>query len=114
VADLGEGVRLVDEEQFGTALPLVPYRDVDDALAQANRSHYGLGGSVWTRDVRAGEDLARRLECGTAWVNHHMTTGAFAPFGGMKWSGLGRENGRWGIEELSDVQVISTRFAPDD
>ena len=114
VGDVGEGVRLVDEEQFGTALPIIPYHDVDDALAQANRSHYGLGGSVWTRDVRAGEALARRLECGTAWVNHHMTTGALAPFGGMKWSGIGRENGRWGIEELSDVQVVSTRFAPDD
>jgi acyl-CoA reductase-like NAD-dependent aldehyde dehydrogenase len=45
--------------------------------------------------------------------NHHMSTGALAPFGGMKWSGIGRENGRWGIEEFCDVQVLSTRFAPD-
>ena len=90
-----------------------PYRDVDDALAQANRTHHGLGGSVWTADVARGEQIAARLESGTAWVNHHMSTGALAPFGGMKWSGIGRENGRWGIEEFCDVQVLSTRFAPD-
>jgi len=111
VTDVGEGVRLVDEEQFGTALPIIPYRHVDDALAQANRSHYGLGGSVWTRDVAAGEALAQRLECGTAWVNQHIDTGAFAPFGGVKWSGLGRENGRWGLEEFGELQVVSARLA---
>ena len=108
---IGEGVRLVDEEQFGTALPVIPYSDVEDALAQANRSHYGLGGSVWTADIARGEEIAQRLECGTAWVNQHIETGAFAPFGGMKWSGIGRENGRWGIEEFCDLQVVSTRLA---
>jgi len=111
VTGIGEGVRLVDEEQFGTALPVIPYSDVEDALAQANRSHYGLGGSVWTADIARGEEIAQRLECGTAWVNQHIETGAFAPFGGMKWSGIGRENGRWGIEEFCDLQVVSTRLA---
>ena len=111
VTGIGEGVRLVDEEQFGTALPIIPYSDVEDALAQANRSHYGLGGSVWTADIARGEEIAQRLECGTAWVNQHIETGAFAPFGGMKWSGIGRENGRWGIEEFCDLQVVSTRLA---
>ena len=111
VTGVGEGVRLVDEEQFGTALPVIPYADVEDAVAQANRSHYGLGGSVWTADVRRGEEIAQRLECGTAWVNQHIDTGAFAPFGGMKWSGIGRENGRWGIEEFCELQVVSTRLA---
>ena len=111
VTGVGEGVRLVDEEQFGTALPVIPYADVEDAVAQANRSHYGLGGSVWTADVRRGEDIAQRLECGTAWVNQHIDTGAFAPFGGMKWSGIGRENGRWGIEDFCELQVVSTRLA---
>jgi acyl-CoA reductase-like NAD-dependent aldehyde dehydrogenase len=109
VTDVGEGVRLVDEEQFGTALPVIVYRDVDDALAQANRTHYGLGGSVWTADVARGEALAQKLECGTAWVNHHMNTGAVAPFGGMKWSGIGRENGKWGVEEFCELQTVSTR-----
>jgi len=107
VTDVGEGVRLVDEEQFGTALPVIPYRDLDDALAQANRTHYGLGGSVWTTDVARGEEIAQRLECGTAWVNQHMSMSAKVPFGGVKWSGLGRENGRWGIEEFCELQVVN-------
>jgi len=107
VTDVGEGVRLVDEEQFGTALPVIPYRDLDDAFAQANRTHYGLGGSVWTSDVRKGEELAERLECGVAWVNQHMNLPATAPFGGVKWSGIGRENGRWGIEEFCELQVVN-------
>jgi acyl-CoA reductase-like NAD-dependent aldehyde dehydrogenase len=111
VTEVGEGVRLVDEEQFGTALPVIPYRDLDDALSQANRSHYGLGGSVWTRDPQRGEEIAQRLECGTAWVNQHIDTGAFAPFGGVKWSGIGRENGRWGLDEFGEIQVVSTRLA---
>lgn len=107
VTDVGEGVRLVDEEQFGTALPVIPYRDLDDAFAQANRTHYGLGGSVWTSDVAKGEELAQRLECGVAWVNQHMNLPATAPFGGVKWSGIGRENGRWGIEEFCELQVVN-------
>jgi acyl-CoA reductase-like NAD-dependent aldehyde dehydrogenase len=107
VTGVGEGVRLVDEEQFGTALPVIPYRNLDDALAQANRTHYGLGGSVWTNDLQRGEELAQRLECGTAWVNQHLNTNAKIPFGGMKWSGLGRENGKWGIEEFCELQVVN-------
>jgi acyl-CoA reductase-like NAD-dependent aldehyde dehydrogenase len=108
VTDVGEGVRLVDEEQFGPALPIIPYRDVDDALAQANRTHYGLGGSIWTADERRGEELARQLECGTAWVNQHFNVTAKVPFGGMKWSGIGRENGPWGLDEFCELQVVNT------
>jgi acyl-CoA reductase-like NAD-dependent aldehyde dehydrogenase len=108
VTDVGEGTRLVDEEQFGTALPVIPYRDLDDVLGQANRTHYGLGGSVWTNDTARGEEIAERLECGTAWVNQHLNLSGKVPFGGVKWSGLGRENGRWGIEEFCELQVVNT------
>jgi acyl-CoA reductase-like NAD-dependent aldehyde dehydrogenase len=111
VTDVAEGVRLVDEEQFGTALPIMPFRDLDDVLGRANRTHYGLGGSVWTGDVARGEEIAGRLECGTAWVNQHLQIGSDAPFGGVKWSGIGRENGRWGIEEFCELQVVSARLA---
>ncbi len=86
---------------------MIPYRDVDDALAQANRTHYGLGGSIWTGDASRGEAIAERLECGTAWVNQHMSVNAKIPFGGMKWSGLGRENGKWGLEEFCELQVVN-------
>jgi acyl-CoA reductase-like NAD-dependent aldehyde dehydrogenase len=111
VTEVGEGVRLVDEEQFGTALPIMSFRDLDDVLARANRTHYGLGGSVWTGDVGRGQEVAERLECGTAWVNQHLQIGPYAPFGGVKWSGIGRENGRWGIEEFWELQVVNARMA---
>lgn len=107
VSDVTEGVRLVDEEQFGPALPVMPFHDVDEALARANASHFGLGGSVWTHDVERGADLARRLECGTGWVNQHLNLVPNAPFGGSKWSGIGYENGPWGLAAFSEFQVIN-------
>jgi len=101
-----DGSRIVDEEQFGPALPVVPYRDLDDAVARANATSYGLGGSVWTADASRGEEIARRLECGTAWVNTHSMLLPHIPFGGVKWSGLGLENAMCGYESFTDVQVI--------
>ncbi len=107
VTGIAEGTRLVDEEQFGPALPVMPFRDVDDALARANSSHFGLGGSVWSVDTARAADLARRLECGTGWVNQHLNLVPNAPFGGSKWSGIGYENGPWGVAAFSEFQVIN-------
>jgi acyl-CoA reductase-like NAD-dependent aldehyde dehydrogenase len=109
VTDIGAGVRLVDEEQFGTALPVIPYSNLDDALEQANRTHYGLGGSVWSGDVERATKVVRELESGTGWVNQHMDITPFAPFGGAKWSGIGYENGRWGYEAFTELQVVNTK-----
>jgi acyl-CoA reductase-like NAD-dependent aldehyde dehydrogenase len=102
-----EGMRLVDEEQFGTALPVIKYAKLEDALAQANRTHYGLGGSVWTSNLARGTELVQELESGTGWVNQHMDVTPIAPFGGSKWSGIGYENGRWGYEAFTDLQVVN-------
>jgi len=107
VSDVAEGVRLADEEQFGPALPVMPFRDVDDAIARANASHFGLGGSIWTADPERGAELARRLECGTGWVNQHLNLVPNAPFGGSKWSGIGVENGPWGLAAFTEFQVIN-------
>ncbi len=106
VADVAEGVRLVDEEQFGPALPVMPFRDVEEALERANATHFGLGGSIWTADPRRGAELAGRLECGTGWVNQHLNLVPNAPFGGSKWSGIGYENGPWGLAAFTELQVI--------
>jgi acyl-CoA reductase-like NAD-dependent aldehyde dehydrogenase len=106
VADVSDGVRLVDEEQFGPAVPVVSYRDLDDALDRANATHYGLGGSVWTSDIDRGAEVAARLDAGTAWVNTHMAAGPAQPFGGVKWSGIGVENGPWGLKGYTDLQVV--------
>ncbi len=106
MTDVAEGVRLVDEEQFGPALPVMPFRDVDEALERANATHFGLGGSIWTSDLERGADLARRLDSGTGWVNQHANLVPHAPFGGFKWSGIGVENGKWGLAAFTELQVI--------
>ncbi len=107
VTGLSDGSRLVDEEQFGPALPIVPVRDAEDALERANATHFGLGGSIWTSDRERGRSLAGRLECGTGWVNQHASFAFEAPFGGWKWSGVGYENGPIGLEAFTELQVIS-------
>jgi acyl-CoA reductase-like NAD-dependent aldehyde dehydrogenase len=107
VGELSDGVRLVDEEQFGPALPVVPYTDLDDAVERANATHFGLSGSVWSSDVAAAEEVAGRLECGTAWVNQHLNVLPHAPFGGAKWSGIGVENGPWGLLGFTEIQTIN-------
>jgi acyl-CoA reductase-like NAD-dependent aldehyde dehydrogenase len=101
-----EGMRIVDEEQFGPALPVVKYTDLDEALARANGTHFGLSGSVWSADADRAAEVAAELECGTAWVNTHLALAPHQPFGGFKWSGVGVENGPWGLYGFTEMQVI--------
>lgn len=111
VAEVRDGVRLVDEEQFGPALPVIAYRDVDDALARANATHYGLSGSVWSSDPDRAAQIAAQLECGSAWVNQHLAVTPYLPFGGAKWSGIGVENGPWGLLGFTEIQVVNVARA---
>jgi acyl-CoA reductase-like NAD-dependent aldehyde dehydrogenase len=109
VTEARASMRLVDEEQFGTALPVIRYTSLDDALEQASRTHYGLGASVWTSNTERGAAIVSELECGTGWVNQHPDFGPHVPFGGAKWSGIGYENGRRGYEEFTRAQVLSVK-----
>ena len=106
VAEVADGVRLVDEEQFGPALPIVAYKKVEDAIESANATHFGLGGSVWSGNVDRATEVAKELDCGTAWVNQHLELSPATPFGGAKWSGIGVENGRWGLLGFTETQTI--------
>ena len=103
---LTDGTRIVDEEQFGPALPVISYRELDDAIDRANATHFGLSGSVWGTDVDRAAAVAGQLECGTAWVNTHLALARPQPFGGFKWSGIGVENGPWGLAEFTEVQAV--------
>lgn len=107
VADVTNGSRIVDEEQFGPVLPVIRYSDVEEALRLANASDVGLGGSVWSSDPARAAQLAQRLECGTAWVNGHAELLPYAPFGGCKMSGFGVEFGQEGLLEYTSAQVIN-------
>jgi acyl-CoA reductase-like NAD-dependent aldehyde dehydrogenase len=107
IADLADGARLVDEEQFGPALPIVSYKKVEDAVASANATHFGLSGSVWSNDTARATEVAKELECGTAWVNQHLAILPNTPFGGAKWSGIGVENGTWGLLGFTEIQTVN-------
>lgn len=107
VADISDGSRLVDEEQFGPVLPVIRYRDTEDALRRANAASVGLGGSVWSADTEQAAALASRLECGTAWINGHAEVLPHAPFGGCKMSGFGVEFGEEGLLEYTALQIIN-------
>jgi acyl-CoA reductase-like NAD-dependent aldehyde dehydrogenase len=106
LTEVSDGTRIVDEEQFGPAVPLVRYRDVEDAIERANATHFGLSGSVWGADAARAAEVAGRLECGTSWVNTHLAVLPHAPFGGAKWSGIGVENGPWGLLGFTELQTV--------
>lgn len=106
IADVTDGQRLVDEEQFGPVLPLIAYSDVEDVLRRANAGDMGLGGSVWGPDVQQAQALASRLESGVAWVNCHARIQPNTPFGGSKMSGFGVEFGLEGLLEFTGQQLL--------
>ncbi|WP_342710833.1 aldehyde dehydrogenase family protein [Bradyrhizobium sp. B124] len=106
VADVDHGCRLVDEEQFGPALPIIRYSDVEDAIAKANASAMGLGGSVWGTDLARAKAVAQRIESGSVWINKHGAIQPNAPFGGVKQSGFGVEFGVDGLKEFTTVQTV--------
>jgi acyl-CoA reductase-like NAD-dependent aldehyde dehydrogenase len=105
VTGIGEGARLVDEEQFVPVLPIMPYRDVDEAVARANATSLGLSGSVWSPDLDRASAVSARLQCGTTWVNTHLAIAPHQPFSGHKWSGLGVENGPEGLAAFTEIQT---------
>ncbi|ROQ59605.1 acyl-CoA reductase-like NAD-dependent aldehyde dehydrogenase [Streptomyces sp. 840.1] len=88
---------VVTEEQFGPVLPVLPYGRLDEAVEAANSTRFGLGGSVWGTDLDRAEAVAGRLECGTAWINHHAELSLAQPFAGIKESGVGVAGGPWGL-----------------
>jgi acyl-CoA reductase-like NAD-dependent aldehyde dehydrogenase len=108
LAGLNGNERIVVEEQFGPALPVIEYTDIEEAIAEANDSHYGLGASVWTSDPERGRTLAPQVESGTVWVNTHQAGIPGQPFGGLKWSGIGVEGGPWGMLAYTELQAIHT------
>jgi acyl-CoA reductase-like NAD-dependent aldehyde dehydrogenase len=107
VRDVSDGDRIVDEEQFGPILPVIRFSDVDDVVARANASPYGLGASVWSRDVDRALAVAERIESGSVWVNQHVAIGPHIPMAGVKSSGLGVEQAEEGLAEYTQLSVIN-------
>jgi acyl-CoA reductase-like NAD-dependent aldehyde dehydrogenase len=109
VADVKDGSRLVDEEQFGPVLPIIKYTDINEAIKSANRLEVGLGASVWSSDTKKAQEIAQKLEAGTVWINQHGAVHPMVPFGGVKKSGYGVEFGIEGLKAVSIPKVISIK-----
>lgn len=104
-----DDARVVTEEAFGPVLPLLRFDTVDEAIARANDSDFGLGGSVWSADTEEARKVAARLETGTVWINQILAFSPHATFSGHKQSGIGVEGSIQGLLEFTNVQSISTR-----
>ncbi len=111
VRDIADDAPLVREEQFGPILPVLRYDDIDDAIARANDSEYGLGGTVWAGDVERGAQVAMKVDSGTVWVNKHLDIGFDIPFGGSKQSGIGREGGDEGLHAFTQPHIVNIALA---
>ena len=109
VIDADPALRVVTQEQFGPVIPILPFDTEDEAVAAANDTWSGLCGSVWTADVEAANRVGGKLVCGYVWVNDHGATrlDLRAPFGGMKQSGMGREQGIEGVRAFQDTRSIA-------
>ena len=99
-------MKIVREEIFGPVLVAAPYDDLEEVIAQANDTPYGLGASIWSRDVSTVHRLAPRIRAGTVWGNCHNVIDAALPFGGFKESGWGRENGIDAVRACTETQTV--------
>ena len=107
VRDIPDDARLVTDEQFGPVLPVLRYEDIDDVIARANDTNYGLGNSIWSSSPVRAAAVAARLDSGSVWINKHGDIGPDTPFAGAKMSGVGVEMGKHGLSEFTQVKVIN-------
>eukprot|EP01043_Picozoa_sp_COSAG02_P019687 COSAG02_NODE_957_length_15660_cov_23.265793_6_plen_317_part_00 len=109
LTDVNDDTRVVAEEQFGPALPIMPYKSDSEAIARANASEYGLSGSVWSKDEDKAVEMANALEAGQIFTNSHGGR-LDVPFGGFKHSGIGRVFGQGDIDAFTETQTLQIKM----
>ena len=107
VRDISDNARLVREEQFGPVLPVLRFSDIDEVIARANDTEFGLGGSVWSSDRERAFRVATQVNAGMVWVNKHLDPSLDTPLAGAKQSGIGVEMGQEGLEEFTQATIIN-------
>lgn len=105
-ADVSDEMTIAREEIFGPVISAIPFDDVDEVIQRSNRTDFGLGSGVWTRDVSKAHKLAKALRAGSVWINCYQTMDPAVPFGGYKMSGYGRESGLQHVEEYLNVKAV--------
>ncbi|MBO8178163.1 MAG: aldehyde dehydrogenase family protein [Bacillus sp. (in: Bacteria)] len=105
-ADVRDDMTIAREEIFGPVIAALPYEDLDELIARANDSQYGLAAGVWTKDVAKAHYIASKLRAGTVWVNCYNVFDAASPFGGYKQSGIGREMGSYALDNYTEVKSV--------
>jgi len=111
LVNTNEKMKVVREEIFGPVVTATPFRDIDDLIAKANDTEYGLAAGVWTRDIAKAHRVASQLRAGTVWINCYNVFDATLPFGGFKQSGWGREMGHEVLELYTEVKSVCTPIA---
>jgi acyl-CoA reductase-like NAD-dependent aldehyde dehydrogenase len=111
VRDVAEGSRVVDEEQFGPVLPVLKFTEDGEAVARANNTPFGLGGSVWSSNPERAYALADQMEAGMVWINRHGGAWDHLPFLGSKQSGIGSElGGTRALEEYTQLKIVNIKY----
>jgi aldehyde dehydrogenase (NAD+) len=105
-ADVKDDMRIAQEEIFGPVISAIPFTDVEEVIERANRTSFGLGSGLWTRDVSKAHKLARGIRAGSVWINCYQAMDPAVPFGGYKMSGYGRESGKQHVEEYLNVKAV--------
>ena len=110
VADVQDTMTMAREEIFGPVMSILPFTDIDEVIARANSTHFGLAAAVWTRDVKKSLHVAHRVKAGTVWINCYNVIDTRSPFGGFKQSGIGRELGEYGLQQYTQIKSVITKL----
>jgi len=109
-SDVQDDMKIAKEEIFGPVMSIIPFKSVDEVIARANRTDYGLAAAVWTRDIGKAHAIANSVRAGTVWVNCYNVLDPRAPFGGFKQSGIGRELGEYGLQQYTEVKTVIVKL----
>jgi aldehyde dehydrogenase (NAD+) len=109
-ADVQDDMTIAREEIFGPVMSVIAFNNVDEAIARANNTDYGLAAGVWTSDIKKAHAVANGVRAGTVWVNCYHVLDTRAPFGGFKQSGMGRELGKYALHEYTEVKTVTLKL----